>query len=352
MLGCTPEARLVCVGQQIYADYRASVVNKLLALQTLQSLGGEGAAEVFRLVLWGDTDRSGSDDLMTQIRWLLPGGQQKTIRLVPRASKDIELRFVPLDEAVLNEALDKLEMFLAQTVHGKKWIDRARARCRELRAAAQTEDVRTLSDFNRRFAQFLFARQLQFDPPSVLDSDILRQGMLAEAVDACLNALDRFITVFNESVNSLTAMGINPQVGPLTDDYLPLYYSCDADARRLRLRHTLAGGDHFATARCTCGAEYRFALGTGSGKLSVAELARTNRWSPDMSVSLLQNDLVSGVVAGKSSALYGIVLNEVLVRVLGKEPVPVLVPVELATAGGGGGEAEPPDSLLYRYLTT
>lgn len=102
-----------------------------------------------------------------------------------------------------------------------------------------------------------------------------------------------FIAVFNESVASLTAMGINPQVGPLADDYLPLYYSCDADGKRLRLRHLLVGTDHFAITRCACGADYSFPL--GGSTLSVAALAQTQRWSPDVSVTLLQNDLLVGL---------------------------------------------------------
>jgi hypothetical protein len=59
------------------------------------------------------------------------------------------------------------------------------------------------------------------------------------------------------------------------------------------------------------------------------------------------NDLSSGVVAGKSSALYGIVLNEVLRTVLGKRPVPMLVPKALAQDGQSDGGV---DSVLHRYL--
>jgi hypothetical protein len=140
-------------------------------------------------------------------------------------------------------------------------------------------------------------------------------------------------------------MDVNPQVAVLPDDYLPLYYSCDADDRRLRLRHDVTGTEHFAAGTCTCGADYRFPL--GGGPLSAEAVTRTDRWSPDVCVTLLQNDLVSGVVAGKSSAMYGLVLNEVLTRVLGREPVPVLVPADLGAAPG----SEPTPSLLYQYLT-
>jgi hypothetical protein len=58
------------------------------------------------------------------------------------------------------------------------------------------------------------------------------------------------------------------------------------------------------------------------------------------------NDFVSGAVAGKSSALYGLVLNAVLEKALGKQPVPMVVPASLAKQRDLGTV----DSLLYNYL--
>src|SRR5262249_3253351 len=97
----------------------------------------------------------------------------------------------------------------------------------------------------------------------------------------------------------------------------------------------------------TCDAAYRFSL--GSGPLSVAAVAHTNRWSPDGTISLMQNDLGSGVVAGKSSAPYSLILNEGRVRGLGKEPVPIRVPAAPAAPSPAD---EPRPGILYQYLTT
>jgi hypothetical protein len=117
------------------------------------------------------------------------------------------------------------------------------------------------------------------------------------------------------------------------------------DDTRLRLYHYVDGNDHFAVGACKCGQDYRFYL--GSSTLSIAEIAETDRWSPDVCFPIFFNDLVSGFVAGKSSAIYLIVLNEVLRQVLDRTPVPILVPKSL---GANGSEAPQIDSLIYRYF--
>ena len=89
----------------------------------------------------------------------------------------------------------------------------------------------------------------------------------------------------------------------------------------------------------------RFYLGRND--LSVAEITRTNRWSPDVCFPIFVNDLVSGYVAGKSSAIYLLVLNQVLRQILHKTPVPILVPNGL---GLKETKANQFDSLIYRYL--
>jgi len=79
------------------------------------------------------------------------------------------------------------------------------------------------------------------------------------------------------------------------------------------------------------------------------EIAQTRRWSPDVCLPILLNDLMSGYVAGKSSGIYyGLVMKEVLEKVLNKRRVPILVPQSV-----GAKENDPRhfDSLIYSYLT-
>jgi len=82
----------------------------------------------------------------------------------------------------------------------------------------------------------------------------------------------------------------------------------------------------------------------------VDELAQTRRWSPDVSLALFMNDLVSGFVGGRSSGVYfGLLMKAALEQVLNKRRVPVLLPEMRPDV-----RAEPPtqfDSLIYRYLT-
>ncbi|MDH3675981.1 MAG: hypothetical protein OES12_10850, partial [Anaerolineae bacterium] len=122
----------------------------------------------------------------------------------------------------------------------------------------------------------------------------------------------------------------------------------------LRLYHLIEGSDHFAVGACKCGREYRFYLGQNT--LAIDQIAQTNRWSPDVCFPIFFNDLVSGFVAGKSSAIYLMVMNNVMREALDKAPVPVLVPKNLdlkGTVNGNGNGRKGSarfDSLIYRYL--
>ena len=132
------------------------------------------------------------------------------------------------------------------------------------------------------------------------------------------------------SRQSLVSRDVDPQVGPLDEHYLPIFYSCDRDATRLRLYHQVDRGDHFAVADCKCGQSYRFHL--GNGHLSVAEVAHSGRWSLDVCFPIFLNDFV---------------LNQVLRKVLAKRPVSILVPESLRH---GASHPAGADSLLYRYF--
>ncbi len=335
--GVRKDARPVYVGQQIYADYRQSVLNKISALQNLAK-----EESIFPFLMWSDTDRAGSDKLIARIVW---PDQDKTISIsiAPPGTKDAEPRFIDLDTLQLQKAIDRLGTYLFQSATRKR---ETKSRYRQLRTLFLPERALTLSEFNRQLTHFLLDNHLEFNPRSIFISDIMNRGMITDAINICLNNIIDFIGVFNETVYSMMQMEIEPQVKPLAEDYLPLCYSCEVDNRRLKLHHRLDGTEHFAVGSCKCGADYSFYLGRKS--LAIDELARTNRWSLDVSLPIFLNDLVSGVVAGKSSALYGIVLNQVLSKVLGKKAGPVLVPASL---GAKENNLRHFDSLIYSYLT-
>jgi hypothetical protein len=329
--------KLVCSGQQLYVDYRHSVLSKILALQDL-----EQEQELQPFFLWVDTDRTGSDSLITKFAWP-QSGKKGPITIMPPGAGEVELRFASPDPAQLTSAMDRVETFLRQSGEQRK---DAKQKYQHLRLIFTAEAHPNLGQFNLRLTNFLLAHVFGFVPRSAILSRLLESDLVLSEINLLLNHLVDGIRVFNEAIQSLTQRGINPQVTPLADPYLPLFYSCETDSRRLRLYHRLQGQDHFAVSACKCGREYKFYL--GRHLLSVAELAQTGRWSPDVCFPIFFNDLVSGFVAGKSSAIYLIVMNQVLRKVLGKRPVPILVPESLKAKENGHGQF---DSLIYRYFT-
>jgi hypothetical protein len=338
LLGLEPGAPLVYVGQQVCCDYRDSVKRKFLAARELASDDGASVG-----VLWHDMDRAGSDELSMRI--LLPLAVSHTsIRLAPRSLREKEARFIGIEQPDLEEALRRIGAWIGQGLP-KARRPAARSRLSRLEGALLGARIETLAEANRALSSFLLHEHLAFAAPAALVSEVASQHLLTETINDCLGNMDDFIAVLNEAIEDLIAHDVDPQVRPLPSDYLPLRYSCPQDGFRLRLTREEGGDDQFAIGTCRCGIRYRFHLGGPSPALG--ELEATGRWSPDISLPIYLNDLASGFVAGRSSALYGMVLNEALARVLGRRPIPVLVPPEVP---GGGTERQAEGSLLYEYL--
>ncbi len=332
----TDNTKLICSGQQIYVDYQQSVLSKIEVLRHM-----EGEKDLFPFFIWVDTDRSGSDSLVTKLAW--PGPSKKgPITILPPGTREVETRFAAIDSSQLSSAIARLETHLRQSGEKKEG---AKDKYLQLRPFFTNGHSETLSEFNLRLTNFLLTQVLGFTPRSVTLSGLLDKEYILDEVSLFVDRVGDVVQVFNEARGSLAEKGIDPQVRPLDEGYLPLFYSCDVDDTRLRLYHYVDGTDHFAVGACKCGQDYRFFL--GSGRLSIAEITETDRWSPDVCFPIFFNDLVSGFVAGKSSAIYLIVLNQVLRQVLDKTPVPILVPKSLGMNG-----SEPPqiDSLIYRYF--
>jgi hypothetical protein len=327
-------AKLVCSGQQVYVDYRQSVLSKIEILREMKQ-----DETLFPFFLWVDTDRSGSDNLISKFAWP-PASKKGPVTILPAGSRDVEMRFAAVNSTILMSAIDKLGTYLRQSGDN---IEGAKERYQELRAIFANNRCETLSEFNLHLTDFLLTHVFGYTPPAMMLSTILEQKVILDEVDLFVNGIREVVQTFNEAVEKLIQQNINPQLKPLPENYLPLFYSCEVDNRRLRLFHHIDNKDHYAVSRCKCGQEYSFYLGQNS--LSIAELAQTNRWSPDVCFPIFLNDLVSGFVAGKSSALYLIVMNAVLRKVLGKTAVSILAPVNLELQDNIQF-----DSLIFRYL--
>jgi hypothetical protein len=329
--------KLICSGQQIYVDYHQSVLSKIDILHEMDS-----DEDLFPFFLWVDTDRSGSDNLITKFAWPSPS-KKGAITILSPGTKEVEARFARIDSSQLSIAIARLETHLRQS---HKHVEGAKDKYLKFRTFFVNGHSETLSVFNLQMTNYLLTQVLGFTPRSMLLSEQLDKTFILEAVNLFLNRVGDVVKVFNEARECLAQEGVDPLVRSLSGDYLPLFYSCEVDDRRLRLHHYIDGNDHFAVSTCKCGQDYKFHLGKDT--LSIAEVAQTERWSPDVCFPIFFNDLVSGYVAGKSSAIYLIILNEVLSKTLDKKPVPILVPESLKLSGNGVPQI---DSLIYRYFS-
>lgn len=325
-------SKVIYSGQQLYVDYRQSVLAKVSALQQFECSPGINA-----FFIWTDTDRSGSDKLITKLKW---PNHEEGIRFISDKTDALEIRYVQVDVIKLEKAFDQLSSFVLED---KQHRESKLVRLQNLREAVLPQQAETLAVFNYKLTEFFFCHQVGYFPKSVLQSSLLEQDFLIEQVNNFVNQRIAIIHEFNSAIGELQQKEINPQVSLLGEEYLPLHYTCPRDYRRLRLVHEQDGKSHFATATCKCGETYRFHLGTNL--LSLEELTATKHWSLDVCFPIFLNDFVSGYVAGKSSALYGLVLNRVLEKALGKRPIPVYVPSNLGKNCG-----DQVDSLVYSYF--
>lgn len=312
------DAPLVYVGQQLRTDYPASVVTKLCALRDLTAAGTPG------MVLGLDTDRVGSEKALGVLRW--SSGQ--SVRLVPRSADHRELRLAPV-------APDRLADACA-TLLGRSAPSRGQGvpePVRRLQAELHAGTMETIADVSAVVTRHLLDH-LDLPAPLVRMTDLLDRGLIEQALTAIVDAIEDVTATYNAAIDALAREGIDAVVRRRASDELPLYYSCPADGRRLRLRHERQGGMRLAVTVCRCARSYQFEL--GRREVTLAEITATGRWSTDVTLPIYLNPLVSGVVAGRSSALYGLVLNEVLTTVLGAQPVPMLVPDEAALTSGRG----------------
>lgn len=337
LLGVSVTRPLVYVGQQVTADMALPTAAKFGAARELA-----GQFDVTPAVLWHDMDSARSERYGA--RFVLPRTTKSHgVWLVPRRrveSADVEPRFLSIDRAVLETAFAELSAWTVDSSAVES--DAAGARVARLAAAALADGPTTLAQVERAIVSFLLAEEVGLEAPSVFASEMISAGLLVDEIQEYLLRLDDVVCVFNEAVAELVARDIDPQVRELEADYLPLRFSCPDDDMRLRLTREQRRGGVFAVADCRCGKTFAFPLGMDGASLD--DLAATARWSIDVSMPVHHNALASGWIAGRSTALYVLVLNEVIRRVFDREPLPVLVPTELVNQESNA------ETLLVQHL--
>jgi hypothetical protein len=332
---------LVHMHQQIYVDYRPSVLGKVRVLDALANTGNTRQQPVHGAFLWIDTDRAASDKLACRFYWPFQGAL-RAMKITAPGGERLETRFSLVDPHRTGAAYQRIADYIR--------LDRNPAAAQQLARLASLRPRMVvcaptlLDDYGLQLTRTLFRTHLGIEGSHLVLSDILANGWLTSPVEDVLAVLPEFICAWNAQITALRLRGIATAVGLLPPDYLPLHVSDPDDGERLRLHHEIIGGDHFASATARTGRRHRFFL--GSRQLKLDELASTGRWSPDVILPMLANALFSGWVAGKSSALYALVFNKVLSTVLGRKPIPILVP-EPDSASTYGMRAS---SLLHAHV--
>lgn len=334
LLGLRPDCNLVYVGQQACADYQLSTLRKFESAREVERHGATVA------VLWHDMYQADAERFGTRV--LLPSGSKtRGLWFVPRSIGMQEPRLIPIDPVRRQEIVKELRDWIQHAPCEDR--PAARARAKIIEDIVLSGEFASLGQLNGAIASYLLREQLGFAPPTTFASIMVAEGLLTDSLNAFLANIDDVVRVFNAAVDHLISIDIDPQVKRISEDYLPLHYSCPHDGIRLRLKHERKGADHFAAATCKCQTEHRFHLGSTSP--SLGELQGTARWSLDVSMPAHHNDIASGWVAGRSTALYGLVFNEIIEKVLGGRPIPALLPATLADE-----PEEQAHTLLVDYL--
>ena len=196
------------------------------------------------------------------------------------------------------KALDRLRTYLGEAGVDRRGLDRY-AHLREILSRSRAE---TLADVSAEISDLLLAEYgIRLAPVRL--SSLLEEKELTEQVVACLNALPRVIEIFNRDLGNA---GSTPAPSPCRR--LP------AAAHLLRIRRDPSPAP--APRRSRRGLRRRHLPVRGHLPVSARPpraVVRSDRRDPQVesrrALPMLLNDLASGVVAGKSSAIYGMVLN-------------------------------------------
>lgn len=319
LVGGARDIPLVFVGQQLCTDLLPVTAAKFVTLRDCAATHA-----MTPVVLWHDMDSVRSERFGARVV-LGSGKRRRGVWLTSSDVGDIEPRFIVLDRERVESAFTEISALASASPEG-----RARAR----RLATATDHARTLADATRTMADVLVREQIGLVAPSATTSDLVASGLLVGSVQEYIANVDDVVRVFNERLDELIALDVDPQLRPLDHDHLPLRYSCPDDDTRIPLKRER---DEYAVGTCPCGRSFAFHLTDG-------ELWEGGRWSIDASLPVHHNDLAGGWVAGRSTALYALMYNAVLARVLGRRPIPILVPPSLPAADDA-------ETVLTRYLT-
>lgn len=327
---------VIYVGQQVAADFAHATASKFASARDIAAAG-----RVDCVITWHDMDRVGSDRFGMRVVFEL--GARVGVWLAPRKLENCEPRFI----AVEPQRLDELFVRARNAVEAlsPQYRQAARRRIDVWASSLVAEAPDTIADAARTLGTSLLREQLGVDLPWLYVSALMQATPVHEVLLELLCEHEGVIGAYNAAIDQLRRDDLDPGLRRLDDRWLPLWWSCPASGRRLRLVRVTDGADTYGVVdACPCGQAHRFHL--GSRQPSIDELQAAGRWSPDVLLPVLLDELFSGYVAGQSSAIYGLPMRAVLVDALAREPIPAFLP-----DGAAAGPPSGPDSLLHAYLT-
>lgn len=309
-------------GQQPYVDYYPAVPVKLDALASC------GGASFFA---FADYAPLGSDPWMSRTELPSVAAADGVLRLCfqrsLRAQQGRDLRFVPPpDAALLALIAGKLKGMITDAArHATFAKGDAYRRLRELLADYEEARLRagSLGAFNAIASARLF-RRLGFRLPFVSLSELLAREELLPHIGETLAVFIREQALLVEAVSEAMAHDDRGELHftPKESGHVPLAITGSDDGIRRPVRLVMNGGDHLLVA-----GDEMFNAGRADAA-SLAELLHRlrGRWSLDVFAPLFLFNLgVAGIVNGRGSIRYSLVLGHVMKRLFGVRHAPNLL---------------------------
>lgn len=321
-------ARSCFAGQQPYVDYYPAVLAKLDALEA------SGGASFYG---FGDYAPLGSDHWMARTALpnvgaaggLLPFNFHRSAR----AQQGRDLRFVAApDSSVIAELAEKLKGMITHTA---KWVPTESFSKKSAFARLQLllddyEEARRRADnageFNTLWSVRVFQR-LGFRQPFVSLSELLAHDELIPSVAATLSVFIKANELFVESIDEALQLDDGGELNFKRKEpgHVPLALADPQSHVRRSLRLERSGADYLLVSS----GETREVFNVGSGDAgTLAELLRrlNGRWSLDVFAPIFLFRLgVAGIINGRGSIRYSLVLAHVLKRVFGERHPPNLL---------------------------
>ena len=316
-------------GQQPYVDYYPAVLAKLDALEACQS----GAFYAF-----ADYAPFGSDPWMARTQMPSVSACDGLLRLhfhrAMQTHQGKDLRFVPPpDAAVMADVAEKLKGMITHTARRlpqasfpkKAAYARLRLLLQDYEAARCR--ARHAGEFNSFWSARVFHR-LGFRLPLVSLSDLLAQDELIPTVAATLAVFIEHNDLFVESVTEALRFDDGNQLNfsAKSSGHVPLALADPQSGVRRGLRLTRRGADWLLTSGA--GAEDEtFNIGRAeAGTLTELLHRLAGRWSLDVFAPIFLFRLgVAGIINGRGSIRYSLVLAHVFERLFGERHVPNLL---------------------------